>query len=195
MIRPATAEDYNAIKALREELALDPTQLTDPEYNAQMQTQGFLLPSGLDRSQFGADISGYAIYEEGVVLGYLFLKSTRTPGMTEDPDSVEWLHPGLKAPYYDPLFPHAYISGVGVSRRASHLGEKGGGGRLLADAEDTARRRGALWLFSMIVSSPIVNQASWRFHEKHGFIPAAITKPTQECGLSNFRNLLLAKKL
>ena len=145
MIRAATPDDYDAIKRIREEVALDAQKaLSDETYAQTMSQQGFLLQSGLDEDTYRTEVATYSVFEhEALVSGYLCLRATRSLMLASKPPTAQWLKPELKEPYYDDEVPHAYLYGIGVSRRVTHGGATGGASELLAHAEAIARSRGA----------------------------------------------------
>lgn len=187
MLRPGELTDFDAIVSIHGSVAVDIARLDDPVYRSEIQRSGFLLPTALSEGAFTADVQNYTVAEdEGRVIGYLCLHANQS--WEPEHTSVDWLRPELKDAYH--ADPHAYIHSVAVDPDAQ---KQGVASELLMDAERIARIQNTLWLFSMIVTSPITNVASMLFHEGHGFERLAQTRPARGAELDGFVNLLYGK--
>lgn len=189
MIRQVTLEDYEQIKSIKNEVGIDRSQLTNPDYKFRLENHGFLLFPEYELTDFTQDLHKiFLVYEEGEsIVGYIRV-DTEPELATEG--NVQWLREDMK-PYYF-AHPHADLGGIAVSPSAH---KKGIGSLLLKAVERELRKDNAPYLFSFIVTSPIKNTPSILFHKKNGFEQIAVINSPENFGLNNYQSFLYAKKL
>lgn len=189
MIRRATAQDYEAIKSLKQVLGIQREKLRDQQYKFLLQKKGFLLFPDLEKSDFERDLKKFfLVYEiNNVVAGYIVIGTEQE--MKEE-SSAYWLNENFKSTYF--AHPHADINVIVVSPDANH---KGVGTALLKAVEQEIRKQNIPYLFSLVVLSPLTNVPSLLFHEKHGFDRIAITSYPELFGIKNYQSILYGKKL
>lgn len=189
MIRQVTAQDYQAIRDIKRELGIDRSRLQHADYRLSLQKNGFLLFPDLEWTEYERDISklflGYEV--DGTVVGYIRIDTEQE---IRSAQSASWFREDLQPVYF--ARPHADIGAIAVSPKAGH---RGVGATLLSRAEEELRRQGVLYLFSLVVASPITNVPSLLFHEKHGFGRVAFTSHHELFGLKNYQSILYGKKL
>ena len=189
MVRQATEHDYSAIKAIKEKLALEVSNLTDLAYKLHVQQQGFLLKSPYTEEDMKTDLQKvYVVYEhEGKVVGYLRIDEEQE--MRKEADAL-WFRPELKDVFF--AKPHADIGGIAVLPGDE---QKGFASQMLAHVEKELQAKGISYVFSFIVLSPVVNFPSMMFHEKNGFERLALVPAPELFVMKNFQSFLYGKKL
>lgn len=189
MIRQATKQDFEEIYKIRQSLGLKRENLTDTEYRRSIEKNGFLLFSELERTEFENDLEKIFLVaeEEGKIVGYIRIDTEQE---LKDESHATWIRADVK-PFYS-SHPHADIGGIAVLPGNSH---KGIGSCLLEAAEDEVRKKGVAYLFSFVVSAPIINKASIVFHEKHGFERIAIISVEELFELKNYESILYGKRV
>lgn len=189
MIRSAEFSDYKGIVAIRNALALDVLKLDNPQYVAEVEQNGFLLPVGTPQSDFGRSMADYIISEiDGKVAGFLRLDDKQE--MTPD-EIPHWATPEMEATYWGT--PHASIGKIAV---APTMAKRGIAGAMLAEAEQRVKTWGISHLFSFIVTcEPPTNHPSIGFHVKNGFQAVASLEPQTAYGIRGYIATLYGKEL
>lgn len=141
----------------------------DRVYRDKVQGYGFLIAPVLTSEAFAEDLqhSEYIVAElDDRVVGFIRLEDR--PEI--DPSApLNWLQGELRKIYWTE--PHANIGKIAV---VPEVKGRGVAAELLSTAEQQARIRGSLYIFSSVVFEPIKNNPSAAFHEKHGFQRVAI---------------------
>lgn len=189
MIRRATIDDYAAITYLKKTLAVDVTQLENPEYRIATQKRGFLVTKDQSIEAFSKDVEKMSfVYEEGgTVVGYI--RIDEEPEMRKETNAY-WFKPSMEKIYFS--LPHAATGGIAVLPNAA---QKGIGSQLLHAAENEVKAKGIPYLFAFVVISPLTNIASILFHERNGYQRFASNTMPEMFGMKNFQSFLYGKKL
>lgn len=189
MIRHATIADYDSIKKILNELALNVKKIGDRDYRYDVQRNGFLLHSELTVEQFKKDLKKIYFIPEyhNKVVGYLRIDEEQE---LSNSSKIYWFKPEVKNVYFSK--PHANIGGMGVLAEAKSHGI---GAEMLLGAEREVRAKGIVYLFSLVALSPVTNMPSMMFHEKHGFERIAVSEPHPLFGMNGYQSFLYGKKL
>ena len=188
MIRPAKPEDYKAIIKIRKLLALDLSRLDNPDYRLKTQKSGFLLPTNLTYPDFNRSMQTYSVFEEeGKIVAYTKVDDKQD---VASGSRMLWFEPQWEKLYYDK--PHAYLYGIGVTPEARH---RGIASEMLKPILKKARNN-CPYLFSIVVTSPILNFASVMFHESNDFQRIAnVLEPLPLFKSSQYQATLYVKDL
>lgn len=188
-IRKATASDFEQIKHIKDELAINLSKLGDSAYHYTIQTRGFLIPGDYTKTDHSVDIKKifFVCEDDSKILGYLRVDEEHE--MSDD-SGTYWYKPEFNDIYFSS--PHACVGGVGVLPEAEG---KGIGTKLLQAAITEVKNKGISYLFSFITMGPVTNVPSMLFHEKNGFQRVMYSLPEDLFGMHDYQCYVYAKKL
>jgi len=187
MIRHATDSDFEHITAIRKPYLLDTERVIESSYRFQMQESGFI--GSLTKVEFREDLHHLFLVDEDEtgITGYLRVDQDRE---YKDNDKKIWFSDDAKESYMSGS--HAEIGMIGTREDKKRQGIAG---TLLEEATLLLRSKNIVYLFSILVVSPLTNVPSLMFHEKHNFERIAISIPHYHFDLHNYQSFHYRKSL
>jgi L-amino acid N-acyltransferase YncA len=192
MIRKAVPNDLEQIYRLYQNYSLDTTKVTDSNYAANVQRDGFLiaLESKKDIADRIQNDFLFTVFEEdGKVAG--FINVNKEIYFPEEANNIIWFDKALKKQYFHDdtsIVLHQII--VDETYKGKGIGKK-----LLEESIQTLRTASYKDLFSIVTLGPVTNCASILFHTKNGFGRVCVTMPIDLFGLKNYQSLLFHKRI
>lgn len=188
MIRQAQQDDFGQILHIRSQVGLQRDKLSSSAYREKAQKEGFLLYPTISLEEFTEEIKNlfFVFVLDTKVEGFILIEEKRAIALDSP---VIWEKPDMKEIYF--TSPPAYLSGIAVDPLST---QKGVATQLLSESIRLLPKE-IRYLFSIVVTSPVYNTPSVKFHEKNGFERVGSIHYARRAELDNYESIVYVKKL
>lgn len=185
IVKLSKNSDIDQVVEISNQYLLNFSQITNPSYIENIEKTGFFItPHILEDLKNDKDIL-LGIKEENIVVAYIWVSPS--DGVKKE---YTWSDLQIKEKIFGKK--NYYINQIGVLK--SQQG-KGLAGKLLDSLSSWLIDKTRDYLVASIAYSPIKNQASIGFNQKHGFKQVAISPKVKFHEFENYQSALFAKKM